>query len=49
MADFKQRIQDEVAAIPMEMLREAMNSFRFRHVECVPKNGSHLDGVIFKT
>ena len=28
IVDLKQRIQDEVAAIPVEMLREVMNSFR---------------------
>jgi len=28
IADLKQRIQDEVAAIPVEMVREVMNSFR---------------------
>ena len=45
----KQRIQDEVSAIPVEMLQEVMNSFRSRLEECVCRNGSHLDGVIFKT
>ena len=49
IADLKQRIQDEVAAIPVEMLREVMNSFRSRLEECVRRNGSHLEGVIFKT
>ena len=49
IADLKQRIQDEVAAIPVEMLREVMNSFRSRLEECVCWNGSHLEGVIFKT
>jgi len=35
-ADLKQRIQDEVAAIPVEMLREVMNSFRSRlEIACV--------------
>ena len=49
IADLKQRIQDQVAAIPVEMLREVMNSFRSRLEECVRRNGSHLEGVIFKT
>jgi len=35
IADLKQRTQDEVAAIPVEMLREVMNSFRPRLEECV--------------
>jgi len=48
IADLKQRIQHEVAAIPVEMLREAMNSFRSRLEECVRRTGSHLEGVIFK-
>jgi len=49
IADLKQRIQDEVAAIPVEMLREIMNSFTSRIEECLRRNGSHLEGVIFKT
>jgi len=49
IADLKQRIQDEVAAIPVEMLREIMNSFTSRLEECLRRNGSHLEGVIFKT
>jgi len=49
IADLKQRIQDEVAAIPVEMLREVMNSFRSRLEEWVRRNGSDLEGVIFKT
>ena len=35
IADLKQWIQDEVAAIPVEMLQEVMNSFRSRLEECV--------------
>jgi len=42
-------IQDEVAAIPVQMLRKVINSFRSRLEECVRRNGSHLEGVIFKT
>jgi hypothetical protein len=49
IADLKQRIQDEVAAIPVEMVREVMNSFRSRLEECVLRNGNHLEGVIFRT
>jgi len=49
IADLKQRIQDEGAAIPLEMLREVMNSFRSRLEECLHRNKSHLEGVIFKT
>jgi len=49
IADLKQRIQDEVAAIPMEMLQEVMNSFKSRLEECVRRNGGHLEGVTFKT
>jgi len=48
IADLKQRIQDEVATIPVEMLREVIKSFRSR-LECVRRNGSHLEDVIFKT
>ena len=48
IADLKQRIQDEVAAIPVEMLREIMNSFMSRLEECLRRNGSHLEGVIFE-
>jgi len=49
IADLKQRIQDEVAAIPVEMLREVMNSFRYQLEECVRRSGSHLEGVTFNT
>jgi len=49
ITDLKQRIQDEAAAIPVEMLREIMKSFTSRIEECVRRNGSHLEGVIFKT
>jgi len=49
IANLKQRIQEEVAAIPVKMLRKVMNSFRSRLDECVRRNGSHLEGVIFKT
>jgi hypothetical protein len=49
IVDLKQRIQDEVAAIPVEMLQEVMNSFRSRLEDCLRRNGSHLEGVIFKT
>ena len=49
IADLKQRIQDEVAAIPVQLLREVMNSCRSRLQECERRNGSHLEGVTFKT
>jgi len=49
ITDLKQRIQDEVAAIPVEMLREVMKSFRSWFEECVHRNGSHLECVTFKT
>jgi len=49
IADLKQQIQDEAAAVPVEMLQEVMNSFRSRLEECVRRNGSHPEGVIFKT
>ena len=42
IADLKQRIQDEVAAIPVEMWREVMKSFRSRLEVGVRRNGSHL-------
>ena len=47
--DLKQRIQDEVAAIPVGTLREVMKSFMYRLEECVRRNGSHLEGVNSKT
>ena len=49
IAAFKQRIQDEVAPVPVGLLREAMISFRSRLEECVRRNGRHPYGVIFKT
>ncbi|KAJ4429308.1 hypothetical protein ANN_26312 [Periplaneta americana] len=44
----KQCIREEVAAIPVNMLRGAMQQFVARLEECVRFNGGHLADVIFK-
>ena len=42
----KQRIREEVAAIPVNMLRGVMQQFVARLEECVRFNGGHLADVI---
>jgi len=48
IADLKQRIQDEAAAVPVEMLRQVMNSFRYQIEDCVRRNGSHPGAILSK-
>jgi hypothetical protein len=45
----KVTIQQEIAAIPTDMVRRAMENFKARLQECVQKGGKHLDDIIFKT
>ncbi|KAJ4429939.1 hypothetical protein ANN_22143 [Periplaneta americana] len=44
----KQRMREEVAAIPVNMLRGVMQQFVARLEECVRFNGGHLADVILK-
>ena len=44
----KQRIRDEIAAIPVDMLRKVMQNFQARLQECINCNGGHLSDVVFK-
>jgi hypothetical protein len=44
----KQRIQNEIAAIPVNMLREVMQNFQARLQECINLNGEYLADVIFR-
>jgi hypothetical protein len=47
--EFKQRIRDEIASIPGEMIRKVMHNLRGRLEQCVQNGGRHLSDVIFKT
>jgi len=54
IVDLKQRIQDEVAAIPVEMLRQVMNSFRsqlwgMRASRWKPSWGRYFQDINFQT
>jgi hypothetical protein len=45
----KDAIGEEVAAIPPEMNKIAMENFRGRLWQCIANNGRHLSDIIFKT
>lgn len=47
--DLKERITQEINAIPVEMTRRVMANFRERLRQCIANNGQHLQDVIFKT
>ena len=44
----KQRIRNEIKAIPVNMLREVMQNFQARLQKCINFNGGHLANVVFK-
>ena len=44
----KERIANEIEAIPVNMLQEVMENFYVRLQECHATNGTHLKGVILK-
>ena len=44
----KERIRQEVEAIPQQTLLNVVNSFVPRLQECVRQNGGHLSNIIFK-
>ena len=46
--ELKQRIQDEIRGIPVEMLQRAMGNLNSRLKECVCRGGRHLQDVIFR-
>lgn len=47
--ELKDRIREELAAIPIEMCRRAVQNFRTRLQECIAADGHHLRDIIFKT
>lgn len=44
----RQRIEEEIAAIPAEMCSRVFQNLRVRLEECLQRNGHHLDNIIFK-
>lgn len=48
LAQLKENIEREIAAIPLNTLTNVMLNFRNRMIECQAQNGGHLPNVIFK-
>lgn len=48
LAQLKTQIEEEIANIPGDTLRRAMQNLQNRLTECVRQNGQHLTDVIFK-
>lgn len=46
--ELKVRIREEIRAIPIQMCRKAVESFRNRLHQCIAAEGRHLRDVIFK-
>lgn len=46
--DLKMAIQEEIRAIPNDMIQRVMTNFRERLQQCIDTNGGHLRDVIFK-
>ena len=49
IAQLKDYILQEAAAIPTEISRRVIENFRKRLRKCIQSNGSHLTDFIFKT
>ena len=49
LAELKERITDEVNAIPRDMCARAARNFWDRLQQCIDANGRHLQDIIFKT
>ena len=45
----RERIVEEVNAIPRNMCERAVQNFRERLHQCVANNGGHLEDIIFRT
>jgi hypothetical protein len=45
--ELQERIREEVARIPVVMLRNVMSNPRTRLAECMNRNGGHFPNVIF--
>jgi hypothetical protein len=48
LAQLKTRIEENIANIPENTLRRAMQNLQNRLAECVQRNGQHLTDVIVK-
>jgi hypothetical protein len=48
LAQLKTLIEENIANIPENTLRRAMQNLQNRLTECVQRNGQHLTDVIFK-
>jgi hypothetical protein len=49
MEELKQRIKEEIAAIPVQMTRRVTEKRRGRLEQCLRKGGRHLSDVLYKT
>ena len=49
LEDLKERIRQEIDAIPPEITRRVMKNFRERLKQCVANDGRHMSDMIFKT
>jgi hypothetical protein len=48
LAQLKTQIEENIANIPENTLRRAMQNLQNRLIECVQRNGQHLTDVFFK-
>jgi hypothetical protein len=49
IAELKQSINEEIAAIPEQMTRRVMDNLRVRLKQCLKNGERHLSDVLFKT
>jgi len=49
LEELKDRIREEIGAIPVEMCQNAAENFRNRLHQCIAAGGHHLSDVIFKS
>jgi len=49
IAELKQSIKEEIAAIPEQMTRRVMENLGIRLKQCLRNDGRHLSDVLFKT
>jgi len=49
LEDLKERIRQEIDAIPPEITRRVMKNFRERLQQCVANDGRHISDMTFKT
>jgi len=48
LGDLKERIIEEIRAIPIEMYRKVSKNFRNRLQQCIAADSRHLSDIIFK-